>query len=340
MSTKNEEEQPEELSEEEQRRVERLAESGSALGKRLQRLRRHIDRPIAAILTLNTISHTVGATMAGSVAASIFDSLGVGLFSAVFTLSILYISEIIPKTVGVLYADAIAPVVSVPIEWTIWILWPLVWACHLVTRLLPHNSDDASTSEDNLLALARRGVRTGSLRPDEARWMQNALNLDTLKVADILTPRTVVFSMPKDATLAEISTHAAGWPHSRVPVTDSGDLDKIAGVVLRREIYEAVVAGKADCALSDIMRPPTFVPEAMRVGDLLTKFLRERRHLFIVADEYGGTAGIVTLEDAIESLLGAEIVDEFDHHTDLQDLARHKATQRLKKRTLPPTQPE
>ncbi len=321
-------------------RVEHLAQSGSPLGKRLKRLRSQIDRPIAAILTLNTIANTVGATLAGSVAASFFDSLGVGIFSGVFTLGILYVSEIVPKTLGVLYADTLAPLLAVPIEWTIWSLWPLVWLCRQVTRMFPRSDPDAASSQDDLLALARRGVRTGSLRPDEARWMQNALNLDTLKVADILTPRTVVFSVPKDAPLSEISDSAAGWPHSRVPVTDAGDLDKIIGVVLRREVYEAVVAGQADRVISHIMREPTFVPEAMKVGDLLTKFLRDRRHLFIVADEYGGTAGIVTLEDAIESLLGTEIVDEFDHHTDLQDVARHKAAQKLKNRKSRPPQPE
>lgn len=161
--------------------------------------------------------------------------------------------------------------------------------------------------------------------------MQNALNLDQLKVADILTPRTVVFSLRRDTALSEISQNAAGWPHSRVPVTEDGELDHICGVVLRREAYEAVVAGGAEQTLGDIMRPPTFVPEAMKVSDLLAEFLRRRRHLFVVADEYGGTAGVVTLEDAIEALLGSEIVDEFDRETDLQRLARDRAATKLRR---------
>ncbi len=312
-------------------RVEQLAQSGSVPGKRLWRLRHNIDRPIAAILTLNTIAHTVGATLAGAVAADLYDSLGVGLFSAAFTLGILYVSEIVPKTVGVLYADRLAPFLAGPTHWSIVALFPLVWVCGLITRFFPKKGRQSGTSEADLLALARLGLRAGSLRPDEARWMQNALKLDRLKVADILTPRTVVFSLPSGTTLAEVSENSAGWPHSRVPVTEEGDLDRICGVVLRREVYEALVAGRGERTLRDIMRKPTFVPEAMKVSDLLAEFLRRRQHLFVVADEYGGSAGVVTLEDAIEALLGSEIVDEFDRETDLQRVARDRAAAKLRK---------
>ena len=310
-------------------RVEQLAQSGSAGGERLRKLRQNIDRPIAAILTLNTISNTVGATLAGFVAAELFGSLGMGVFSTLFTLGILYISEIIPKTIGVLYADVLGPILALPIHWMISGLWPLVWVCQKITKLFPRSAESAEASEEHLLALARLGLRTGSLRPDEARWMQNALKLDTLKVADILTPRTVVSSIEKDTALPEASQIAARWPHSRVPITDGADLDNIVGVVMRRDVHEAVVSGESDRKLTDIMRKPIFVPEVMTVSNLLGKFLAERQHLFVVADEYGGTAGVVTLEDAIEALLGTEIVDESDRDSDLQRVARRKAAQKL-----------
>lgn len=313
-----------------QARVEQLAESGTARGRRLQRLRQDVSRPIAAILTLNTISNTVGATLAGGVAAALFDSIGLGIFSALFTLGILYLSEIIPKTVGVLYADVLAPYLVVVVQGMIWVFWPLVWICQRVTRLLSRGpSELGKMSEEDLLVMARLGQRAGSLRADEARWVQNALKLDRLKVSDILTPRTVVVSMPKDTRIAEAFRMVKGWRFSRVPVTEKGGLDRITGVILRRDLHDAVVAEKGDLAVSEIMRSPTFVPEAMTVSDVLAKFLRDRQHLFIVADEYGGTEGVITLEDALESLLGTEIMDEFDDEADLRRVARRKAAEKF-----------
>ncbi len=326
-------------------RVEQLAQNGTAGGKRLKRLRKHIERPIAAILSLNTIAHTVGATLAGSVATSIYDSVGVGIFSGLFTLGILYVSEIIPKTLGVLYAGTLAPFLARSIDWAVLLLWPLVWMCQRVTKLIPRSADTSAASEADLLALAQQGMRAGSIRADEVRWMQNALLLDQVKVSEILTPRTVVFSLPEDTVVGGTvgegtdiegtdiegpAPVAATWPYSRVPITAAGGLDHVTGYVLQRDVFEAVAANEPEKTLADIKREPTFVPETMSVASLLDKFLRERRHLFFVADEYGGTAGIVTLEDALESLLGAEIVDEYDRHTDLQHVARHHASKKLK----------
>lgn len=312
-------------------RLEQLSDSGTAQGKRLYKLRQDVDRPIAAILTLNTIAEVVGATLAGSVAASLFGSWGVGLFSAGFTLAILYCAEIVPKTLGVLYADALAPHLALPIQSIIWFLWPLVWACQQLTRLIPRTRARLNVaSEEDLLALTRIGARAGALRPEEARWIHNALKLDTVKVFDILTPRTVVFSIPQETPVTEAADLALTWNYTRVPITEQGDLDHITGLVIRREVLAAVLQGRTNLTLADVKRPPTFVPESMRVSDLLAKFLRERQHLFIAVDEYGGTAGVVTLEDAVESLLGSEILDEFDRHADLQHLARRRAAAKLK----------
>lgn len=310
-------------------RVEQLAESGSVRGRRLRKLREHIDQPIAAILTLNTIGNTVGATLAGWVAATVFQSLGVGLFSAGFTLGILYIAEIIPKTIGVVYADRLAPFLALPIQVMIRVLWPLVRIGELVTRLIPRSKDRGKgMSEEDLLLMARLGTQSGRLRADEARWMQNALKLDRLKVSEILTPRTVVFSLPKAMVVAEAAEAIQSCPHSRIPVTEEGQPDRIVGILMRRDVFNAIVAGKERQKIAELMREPIFVPETMRVSDALSKFLRDRRHMFIVVDEYGGTAGVVTLEDALESLLGSEILDESDREPDLQSLARLRAQER------------
>ncbi len=312
-------------------RVEQLAERGSAAGKRLQRFREDISGPIAAILTLNTIAHTVGATMAGWVASDLFSSVGVGVFSAVFTLAILYLTEIIPKTLGVLYANTLAPAVATTVSAMMVVLKPLVWACQLVTRWFPKSSSASSfMAEEDILAMARMGQKAGSIRADEARWVQNALNLDQLKVWDILTPRTVMVTVSNDMCIADTSRKLREFGYSRVPVTDSGDLDRIVGIVLSRAVHEADAAGKGAERIDQWMRKPTFVPESMSVSDLLGRFLEARQHLFIVVDEYGGTGGVVTLEDALESLLGSEIVDEFDDVADLQRVAKRKAAHRLR----------
>jgi CBS domain containing-hemolysin-like protein len=159
--------------------------------------------------------------------------------------------------------------------------------------------------------------------------MQNALRLDQMRVSEVMTPRTVVFSLPKETSLAEAVKEVARWPHSRAPVTEGGDLDEICGLVLQRDLYNAVANGRVEGTLESLMRPVVMVPEGMRVGDLLAKALRERKHLFVVGDEYGGTAGVVSLEDAIESLLGSEIVDEYDRDADMQKVARELADQKL-----------
>ncbi len=312
-------------------RVMQLAHGGSHRGRRLKMLRDDIEKPIAAILALNTIANTAGATLAGSYAASMFDSWGVGIFSGLFTLGILYMSEIIPKTMGVLYADSIAPYLATPILWTIRGLFPLVWVCQMVAKLFPKGKEQyGHTSEADLLTLAQHGARAGSLRADEARWMQNALKLDELKVSNVLTPRTVVFSVPREMTIVEAGKEVSDWPHSRVPVTEGGDLDKVCGIVLQRDVYNAVVNGKTKGTLETLMRDVIIVPEGMRLGDMLARALKERMHLFVVGDEYGGTVGVVSLEDAIESLLGTEIVDEFDRDTDLQQVAKRLADERLR----------
>ncbi len=312
-------------------RVEQLSQSNSISGLRLQRLRQKIDRPIAAILALNTIAHTAGATLSGMLAARVFDSIGVGVFSAFLTLAILFVSEIIPKTIGVLHADQIAPPLSGPIELAIRLLGPLVSACQFVTRWISGSSSAiGEVTEEELLALSRLSHRSGTLTADEARWMQNALKLDRINVDDILTPRTVIQSMPGDATVGEASRTALSWPYKRIPLTIGSDLDEIIGIVIREDILHAAAAGENDKPLEQLKRPASFVPQTMKVSDLLSSALRERTHLFIVVDEYGGTAGVVTLEDAIETLLGSEIVDESDAATDLRHLARQQAVEKLK----------
>ena len=180
-------------------------------------------------------------------------------------------------------------------------------------------------TEEEVMIMSRMAAKEGHLRPQEQRWVENALRLDRVHAADLMTPRTVVQSLPAGTSLRELETFERPWVHSRLPLTEGDDRDKILGLVYRREVFEALVAGKKDLTLSELMRPIDFIPEAMPGHRLLDKFIQEKKHMCAVVDEYGGFEGVVTLEDVLECLIGTEIVDEHDDIVDLQEFARERA---------------
>lgn len=306
-------------------RVEALRKKGKSSGLKLAQLRDNIDEPIAAILTLNTLSHTIGATLAGATAAKIFSSIGIGIFSAFFTLAILILAEIIPKTIGVIYAQTLAPLFAWPIQWTIWIFYPFVKLCQVITQNLPKASKMKDVAEEDILAITQIGAKTGMLLTEEAKLTANVLKLNDTSTFDLLTPRTVIFSLREDTSLEEIRKNTEPWTHSRIPVTKDGDLDHITGIVLRHDIFNALSHETSDKVLKDFLKPVYFVPHTLKGHKLLEKFLKEKQHIFIVIDEYGGTMGLVTLEDVMEFLLGEEIIDEYDRYPDMQAHAKYKA---------------
>jgi CBS domain containing-hemolysin-like protein len=287
----------------------------------------NLDRSLAAILTLNTIAHTVGAIGAGAKATDVFGSAWFGLFSAVMTLLILFLSEIVPKTIGALYWDRLVwPTVHFVRSLAV-LLYPLVWLSERVTRIISRGREVQSFNRDEFLAMTRVGEKSGQVNRSESRIIQNILRFGELKVADIMTPRTVVSALPESAGLGEAARHFASVQFSRVPLY-GGDIDEITGFVLREDVARAAAAGGD--SLRALRREIYAVPENMPLSNLLDQLLKNRRYIAVVVNEYGGTAGLVTLEDLIETLVGIEIVDEVDEIEDMRLHARRLWQERVK----------
>lgn len=307
--------------------VESLAQKGAVSGRILKDLRmRNVDRPISAILSLNTIANTGGAFLAGAAFIMVFGVEWELYFTIFITLSVLLLSEVIPKTVGVVYNRSLAGFVAIPLQFLVWVLYPLVVMCRLVTRAFSRARTDQEVSEEEILVMARMGRQTGAIQPDEARVMQNILTLKRRTVQDVMTPRTVVFALSADLTVEQAQKEAGVWPYSRVPVFEN-DFEDVIGVVMRRDAFSALTEGRGQTTVSELMRPVHFVAETVSLDRVLEMFLERRQHLFAVIDEYGGLAGILTLEDVLEEILGREIVDESDTVTDMRELARRRRRQ-------------
>ncbi|EFL51332.1 protein of unknown function DUF21 [Solidesulfovibrio fructosivorans JJ]] len=316
--------------------IERLRKDGRASGELLFNLRSNVEKPITAILTLNTIANTAGAAVAGAAAAAVFGPDELWLFTAVFTVVILTLGEILPKTVGVAYCRSVSAGIATPLKYLILGLLPIIWAGGLLAGLVAGRRKDPMSSEEDLRAVVSLTRREGVIKPLEELSIKNILSLDRKTASDIMTPRTVVFSLPAQMTVAEArGDRRAVWPHSRIPVFDADDPENIVGIVYRREVLEALANDQDDVRLSDLMKPVRFVLDSMPLDRVLVKFLESRMHLFVVLDEYGGVSGVVTLEDVLEEILGKEIVDETDQVADMRELARTRREELLRARRDP-----
>ena len=324
--------------------VEVLIADGRKSGHLLKSLKDKIDRPLAAILTLNTVANTVGAAGVGAQALTlcrqaapeneflgISEGYVVGVASAVLTASILVISEIIPKTLGTVYCKQLAPVSAYCIAGLIRALKPIVVSSEWLARLISPKSIQKKVSREEMAASARLGHIEGSLHTQESRIIENLLRLSQVRVRDILTPRSVLLAFQQEMTVAEVVKKHRPIRFSRIPVYGK-DLDDITGFVLRYEVLQAYSEGRSSERLSGLSQPIHAIPDTKSVGAVLEEFIERREHMFLVVDEYGGTAGIITLEDAIETLLGAEIVDELDSVADMRELALRLAERRKQSR--------
>ena len=307
--------------------VARTENDRPRLGARLKKLKTDVDRPLAAILSLNTIAHTVGAAGAGAQAAAEFGDQFVGVISAVLTLLILVLSEIIPKTLGAIYWRQLTPTVVRLLVPTTLSMWPLVKMAQGLTRMLARGGKQASVSREELTALADLGAREGVVREQESRILKNLFRLDKVRVRDIMTPRTVVFALPAAQTVSETLAAHPEIRFSRLPIYGTG-LDDIRGFVLRNDILLRAAEGRGDTPLEKLSRSLEAVHDNVQLRVLFERLMDSRAHVALVLDEYGGTAGLVTLEDLVETLLGLEIVDEADHVQDMQELARRKWRER------------
>jgi CBS domain containing-hemolysin-like protein len=305
------------------RQIESMAQDKRLSGRILKDLRANVERPITAILSLNTIANTAGAAVAGSAATVVFGQQWLGYFSVFFTLVVLVFSEVIPKTAGVVYAKPLAPFVAVPLKVLVRVMIPAIWLCSSITNLIARHKPQESVSPDELKIMARLSLRMGAIKPFQENVIDNILSLDTRLVKDVMTPRTVIFSLSEHLTLKEASEESPRWEHSRFPVYDK-DREDIVGIVLTKELFIALAEGKADMPLTDLMRPVHFAAETARLNNVLMEFIGRREQLFVVIDEYGGLSGVITLEDILEEILGREIIDESDQVADKRALARER----------------
>jgi CBS domain containing-hemolysin-like protein len=301
--------------------VAAMEREGSAVGQRLHQFKENIDRPLAAILSLNTIAHTVGAAGVGAQAAVVFGEAYTGIVAAVLTLLILVLSEIIPKTVGAVYWRTLTPPVVRFLTGTIIAMWPLVKLSQGLTHLLSQDEDEAAFSREEFTAMAELGEEEGVFEEKESRILRNLFRFNSLRVKDVMTPRTVIFNLPENTTIGDVVEEHDEFRFSRIPVYDD-DPDDITGYVLKDEMLLRAAQEEFDITLAEMARDILVVHETLPLPDLLERLLDRLEHIALVVDEYGGVAGVVTMEDVVETLLGLEIVDEADSVEDMQALAR------------------
>ena len=301
------------------------------LARRWRDLKSDVDRPLAAILTLNTVAHTIGAAGAGAEAAAYFGNGAVGIFSAILTLGILVLSEIIPKTLGAMYWRGLAPLVARLLKPLIYALYPLVIMSQWFAKLLSRGEKTGDVSREELAALADIGAEEGVLGDQEARLFKSLLKFESLKVSDVMTPRTVLVAFPETATVQDLME--AKRPFSRYPVY-AENRDDITGYVLLNDALTKVADDAHQTPLSTLRRDLEAVIETEPLLRVFDRLVADREHITLVVDEYGGTAGIATMEDVIETLLGLEITDETDKNEDMQLLARDQWRERAAQRGL------
>ncbi len=309
--------------------IARLEQQQISYSEQLKKYKKNIDQPLAAILSLNTIAHTVGAAGAGAQAAIVFGEAYLGVISAILTMLILVFSEIIPKTLGAAYWKQLALPVLYCLKGTIWSMYPLVKMSELLTSVLTRNKPKKMIDRDEFIALADLGKREGIFNKYESRVLQNLFVIREIRAKDIMTPRTVLFALPTDISLEKVVDEYSKVPFSRIPLF-TNSLDDIESFVLKNEVLR-LSHEKPQLKVHEIQRPLLTVAGIVSVHDLFEQLMNESAIVALVVDEYGGTEGLVTLEDIMETLVGLEIVDEVDTVEDMQAMARKQWQKRAKK---------
>ncbi|MDD2942693.1 MAG: hemolysin family protein [bacterium] len=307
--------------------VRHIADSGSISGVRLLKLKEAISKPIAAILILNTIANTAGASLAGAIVSDVYGDSSLVIFSIFFTLLILYASEIIPKQIGVTYSRQVAPLTAFPLSLLIRFLSPLIVISEFMARAIQGKNNESRISQEEVVSMAEIGTEEGVLHSLEGSIIRNLVGLDKMTVADIMTPRVVVFRLEDSTKLSEVEEHLKSCQYSRVPIYSEQEPDFLTRYVTQRDIYRELLHGNGEMPVSELGRPMRVIPQYMRLDTLIVEMLREGEHICSVANEHGGFGGIVTLEDLIEEVVGKEIVDEYDEIQDMRqharDISRH-----------------
>jgi CBS domain containing-hemolysin-like protein len=309
--------------------IETLSKNGDSLKavRLLKELKSNIDKPISSILTLNTFAHTMGAAGVGAQAQILFGDEWQTAIAFILTLLILYVSEIIPKTIGAIYWKGLLIPSAYIISFMIKITYPLVWFSSLITNYISKGrKDEINFSRDEIMAVVTLSEKEGSIHSKESVLIENLFKLKNIKTKEIMTPRSVVFALNENVTVEEAIENDKMYIHSRIPIYNES-IDDIIGIVFNQTILEESVEERDNTILRDITVPVHKISENVPVSLLIDLFVKRKTHLFIVHDNYGQTSGVVTLEDAIETLLGVEIVDEMDEVEDMQAFAKDKNKQ-------------
>ena len=323
--------------------VNRQVQEGTATGMLLKKYQQDIDRPLSAILTLNTIAHTVGAIGVGAQAGQLFGESEISLgftsismetvIAAVMTLAILVLSEIIPKTIGANNWRTLAPFTVRALRVMVILLKPFVWLSQNITKRLKKEKGRSVLSRADLTAMAQASEESGAIDKDESKIIKNLLRLQKLTVRDVMTPRAVMVMADADQTLEEYYDQYKPMQFSRIPVFENSQ-DQIIGLVLKDELLRALAEDQHNLTLRKIRRDIQSVTDNVILPNLLDKMVANREHIAVVHDEYGTVVGLVTLEDVLETLLGMEIMDETDTVEDMQRHARQQWEKRAKEQGL------
>lgn len=297
------------------------------------KLKNNITRPLSAILSLNTIAHTIGAAGVGSQATKIFGEVYFGIISAILTLLILIFSEIIPKTIGARFWRELAMSSGKIINVMVIITYPLVLMSAYITRQFSRNTNELSVSREEISAMANIGTKEGIFEEKENKIIQNLIRLRTIKVSEIMTPRVVVITADENMSLEDFLTKKDFSNYSRIPIYSNNN-ENITGYISRQTVLEKLTNKETNLKLQDVCRKIIVVPESVTLMNLWEILLGKREHIALIVDEYGGMDGIVTMEDIIETLLGVEIVDERDKIIDMQHYARERWKERKNKLTI------
>lgn len=304
---------------------------------KLDQFKQNIDRPLAAILSLNTIAHTVGAAGAGAQAAEVFGDVWLGVASGVLTLLILVVSEIIPKTLGATHWRSLtAPVVSLLVPLTV-AMWPFVKLSEYITRGLAGDGSPSQLDREEITALADLGHEEGVLESHESSVLKNLMKVEALCARDVMTPRTVIFSLDENQTVGAVMQRHPELRFSRIPVY-AEHVENVTGYILKDSLLLHAAHDRHEVPLGQLRQEILTVGERTSLIELLEKLLNSRKHIAMIIDEYGGLSGLVTVEDIVETVLGMEIQDESDTVEDMQEYARARWRRRAAAMDIEPTE--
>ena len=310
----------------------------TTMGQHLALFKANIDRPLAAILTLNTIAHTVGAIGVGAQASVVWTDANPLITSlavpVVMTLAILLFSEIVPKTLGATYWKEFSGFTVNSLRILLFVLAPLVWMCQGLTGLLKRDTEGSIFSRNDFLAMAEIGAREGVFDEEESEIIANLIRFESIFVEDIMTPRTVVIAAAEDESVRSFLNKHDPLRVSRIPTFNNGSKDNVTGFVLKGDLLTAIIEGRGEESIANFLRDIMIVKESFPLPELFNRLIARKVHIAAVVDEFGGLAGVVTMEDAIETLLGQEILDESDKEPDMRVRARKDWERRARARGL------